>query len=374
MQLQHYLMSHAHCAPPTFSAPKKSLAVDKQFHVQSLMSTSAVVVPRARTTQLLDVATLQKAIETAITEAKTALEKAVLTAVEKVAKSVGDAIVEALQVVKAQLKELADKAAKAATDGLDTLKGKLSAFPKTVEDALTGVCDKLPKDPDVQTPCKDGVPKLITKVTDTVGSLCTEGVKTMMTTANSTCKGAATSTEEIVTKAGAECVTLSTNLPAQLAKPIADACNKASSTLATMPKEVIDTALGVAQKAADTLCTAVGGKAKIAGKSAGMVLATSQSMAQLATQAELETTVASLKDEVVKAMTDAKGSLEGVAKEALVEALKKVTETIQTVLKEGLEPIKKDLQDKADGLATTATGGLKTVRSQSGTPAAHILL
>ena len=206
------------------------------------------------------------------------------------------------------------------------------------------------------------------------GSLCTEGVKTMMTTANSTCKGAATSTEEIVTKAGAECVTLSTNLPAQLAKPIADACNKASSTLATMPKEVIDTALGVAQKAADTLCTAVGGKAKIAGKSAGMVLATSQSMAQLATQAELETTVASLKDEVVKATTDAKGSLEGVAKEALVEALKKVTETIQTVLKEGLEPIKKDLQDKADGLATTATGGLKTVRPQSGTPAAHILL
>ena len=69
--------------------------------------------------------------------------------------------------------------------------------------------------------------------------------------------------------------------------------------------------------------------------------------------------MASLNDEIVKAVTAAQGQLTGVAKEAMAKAVATVAETLSKIVTEGLEPIKTELQTKADALATTATGGLE---------------
>ena len=182
-------------------------------------------------------------------------------AVTKVATSVSEAVTKALEVVKAQLKELAEAAAASASAGLEALKTKLAPFPKKVSDFLTELlCGKLPTSPDLQKPCKDGMPDLVKTVTSKMAEMCTEGVKKMTDGAKTACSSGATKTEEVITKGGASCVTMANALPTQLSKPIADACNKAATGVASVPKEVCTTALSAMEKAADSTCSAISTK------------------------------------------------------------------------------------------------------------------
>ena len=232
----------------------------------------------------------------------------------------------------------------------------------------------------MQTPCSQNVPKLIEKVTSTVSEMCTAGVQKMIGGANSTLQGAATKAGELILQGGVQCATMASSLPSQLSQPVAEACNNASQILAPMPTEVIQDAMAAAEKLAGGICTAIGGNTlpappgaaaaaaaqkavkaylKIRSTEEMLALRADDDAVQLLSTELVEATGNDLTSEVVKAITDAKDQLTGVAKEAMAKGIATVAKTLASVLMEGLIPLKTELKTKADGLATTATGGLE---------------
>ena len=92
-----------------------------------------------RVTKLLDVSTIQTAVTQSIAKAKEIFAKAIKDVVVKVVQSIGTAINTTMASVKAELTTQADKAAAAATSGLDTLKSTLSQIPAKIK----ATCDNL---------------------------------------------------------------------------------------------------------------------------------------------------------------------------------------------------------------------------------------
>ena len=220
-----------------------------------------------RVTQLLDVSTVQKAVTDALGNAKAIFTKAVTEAVSGAVSALTNAVNQTMASLKVGLQTEADKAMSVATSGLKTLKNTLAQIPTKVQSLLATLCKPLPAE--IAKNCTAGTANIVKNTTGVVAEICKAGVTAMMRAANATCKTAAQAAKGLISKAAGLCGTLTGALPEGLAKPAGGACSNATAAAANIPDAVCSAALGTAQKAANSVCTAISGAGSGSGSGSG---------------------------------------------------------------------------------------------------------
>jgi hypothetical protein len=207
-------------------------------------------------------------LKAAIEQAKQDLIKVKAEALGKaaviVAKSVSTVLKKALVPVKEQLQKAADAAVELAKTGLGKIAAALASIPSKVQEVLTSACQSLPGGEDLQGTCSSSMTTVVTKATETLGAICTAGVKKIEEEATKACNKASTTADNLLKSADTACnsaaQTLSSIAPT-IVPPIQEACTNVTTELKGIVGDLCKSTSTRVLAAANSTCSAIGSPA-----------------------------------------------------------------------------------------------------------------